>query len=270
MVNSTIIIGLLVLLTLNSISTPFVEGEQSEFFSKWYETQQDLRIMDRVLLECETLLLEKEGDAFSESFVDHYFVDPADLGNYLTRPGQAIEFDEGTDPESDLYVEIKTNEWEAAYIENITARCYSLPAEKMELIKKLDELNEWGMEFCYLSGNSTKLKEGETPNKYLKYNFTNNDSANNCFNNKNSTHIVESQYHLNLASGPFITIMTNIGMIFPFLISAIVESIVGSRKKDDDASKIGAGLMVAGFIGMIIGMLIIGYSFYGASSPFLN
>jgi len=46
MIDSTIIIGLLVLLTLNTLSSPFVQEEQAVFFDKWYEVKQDLRKID--------------------------------------------------------------------------------------------------------------------------------------------------------------------------------------------------------------------------------
>jgi len=39
MVDATVIIGLLILLTFNSVSSPFVETEQSEFFNQWYIVQ---------------------------------------------------------------------------------------------------------------------------------------------------------------------------------------------------------------------------------------
>ena len=61
-------------------------------------------------------------------------------------------------------------------------------------------------------------------------------------------------------------------MIFPFLISAIVDTIINYRKKeteDDIATKPGIILMAIGFTAMIIGLLIIMTEFYEASSPFL-
>jgi len=68
MVNSTIIIGLLFLLTLYTLSSPFVQEEQSAFFGEWYEVKQDLRIMDKILLECNEFLLDTTRDKLWNSF----------------------------------------------------------------------------------------------------------------------------------------------------------------------------------------------------------
>ena len=38
--NATIIIGLLVLLTFSSVSSPFVQEERSAFFADWYDLQE--------------------------------------------------------------------------------------------------------------------------------------------------------------------------------------------------------------------------------------
>ena len=229
MINSTIIIGLLVLLTLNSLSSPFVQEEQSAFFSEWYAVKQDLRITDKILLDCNEFLLDTTKDKIWDSFEISSKLEGIDDtdDNYSTR--------------GDVEDQIIT-EWFLDYDENMTKKCHELPSEKFELTKKLDVLNNWGIEFHYLSYDSE------------------------------NSQIVESKYHKDLASGPFLTIMTNIGMIFPFLISIIVDTIINSRKDQDDnnASKIGIGLMIAGFVVMIVGLGIIGFSFYEASAPFLD
>ena len=238
MIDATIIIGLLVLLTLNSISTPFVEEEQSAFFANWYETQQDLRKMDKILLDCNSFLLDSSGDKLWNSFKNSsklYGTDDTDE-DYGTRGGP---IQQGSNVQRE-YEERVIEEWFSSYDENITNRCHELPSEKLELTKKLEVLNNWGIEFNYLEIDS------------------------------DTSQIVESKYHQDLASGPFITIMTNIGMIIPFLISAIAEATVGSRKKDEMASKVGLVLMIGGFVAMVIGMGIIGFSFYEASAPFLK
>jgi hypothetical protein len=227
MIDSTIIIGLLVLLTLNTLSSPFVQGEQATFFDKWYEAKQDLRQIDKVLLECNTLLLDR--DKSYDEFVAIAKSDGIDTTDedYATR---------GPDDEMRIY------EWFEDYEENMKIRCGELPSERLELTKKLEVLDKWGIEFYYLD------IDPET------------------------SQIVESKYHKDLSSGPFLTIMTNIGMIFPFLISVIADTIIKSRKKNDDenASKLGIGLMFVGFLVMIAGMGVIGYSYYEAAAPFLD
>ena len=179
MINSTIIIGLLVLLTLNSLSSPFVQEEQSAFFSEWYEAKQNLRVMDKMLLDCNEFLLDTSKDKIWKSFETSSKLEGFDDtdDDYATR--------------GDVEDQIIT-EWFLDYDENITKRCHELSSEKFELTKKIDVLNNWGIEFKYLSYDLDKSQ------------------------------IVESKYHKDLASGPFLTIMTNIAMIFPFLISIIV------------------------------------------------
>ena len=128
--------------------------------------------------------------------------------------------------------------------------CLYLPVERYELIKNIEVLDSWGLEFNYLRNDTSEIDSG-----IMK----------------------ESKYHLDLASGPFLTNMVNLGMMFPFLLSAIVEVIFNKKKKknkdDDDADQatpIGKTLMTIGFVSMIIGLSIIAYSFYEASFPYLQ
>ena len=89
-------------------------------------------------------------------------------------------------------------------------------------------------------------------------------------NTTNPTHLVESKYHKDVASGPYSVNMINLAMIMPFLFSAIIDTIICSRKeKTEVASNIGIGLMVAGFVAVVVGLSLIGISFYQAAFPFL-
>jgi len=225
MTDSTIIIGLLVLLTLNTLSSPFVQGEQSAFFEKWYEVKQDLKKIDKVLLECNNLLQDR--DKLWDSFETLSKLDGID----------DTDETEDTRGEADPILD-----WFLVHEENVTSRCHELPSEKFELEKKLEVLDNWGIEFKYLD-----------------------------FDDKKSQ-IVESKYHKDLSSGPFLTIMANIGMIFPFVISVIADTIINSRKNDNDsnASKLGVRIMFVGFVGLILGMGIFAFTFYEAAAPFLG
>ncbi len=125
------------------------------------------------------------------------------------------------------------------YNEIINYECAQIAFDKLKLTEKLREMNDWG----------------------ITYNYLENKSSN----------IVESQYHKDLASGPYSVNMINLAMMFPFLFSAIIDTMISSRKKDiDTASNIGIGLMVAGFATVVIGLSLIGISFYEAASPFLG
>ena len=53
--DATIIIGLLVLLTFSSVSSPFIESETSEFFHNWYELKNEIKTINELLIECKDL-----------------------------------------------------------------------------------------------------------------------------------------------------------------------------------------------------------------------
>lgn len=244
MTDATIIIGLLVLLTFSSVSSPFGQEEQSAFFASWYEKKQELQKMDQMLYDCNLFLAELTHE--EQTFLKSSFTNNS-LWDVKERP----IIDTGTRPEdknksgdADI-IENRGdfNDWfkgEGGYEEKILDKCNALPIERYELVKNIEVLDSWGKEFHYLQNNS----EGK---------------------------LVESKYHLDLASGPFLANMVNLVMIFPFLFSAIAEVIVNSKrnKDNDQATKIGKILMTIGFISMVIGLSIIAYSFYEASSPYL-
>jgi len=124
------------------------------------------------------------------------------------------------------------------YDEVIKYDCAQLAFDKLKLTEKLKEMDTWGITYKYLENKSSN--------------------------------IVESQYHKDLASGPYSVNMINLAMIMPFLFSAILDTIISSRKeKTEVASNIGIGLMVAGFVIVVVGLTLIGISFYQAASPFL-
>ena len=125
------------------------------------------------------------------------------------------------------------------YRKGIAWNCDTLAVDKFKLDKQLEELTSWGLEFNYLEENE-------------------------------ESKIVESKYHKDLASGPYSVNMINLVMIIPFLLSAIVDTIISSRnEKNESASNIGLGLMILGFVTMIVGLGLIGISFYEAAAPFL-
>lgn len=119
--------------------------------------------------------------------------------------------------------------------------CAHLAFNKLKLTETLEEMNNWGITYKYLEVNTT-----------------------------NPLQLLESQYHKDLASGPYSVNMINLAMIMPFLFSAIIDTMISSRKeKTEVASNVGIGLMVAGFAIVVVGLTLIGISFYQAASPFL-
>lgn len=238
MTDATIIIGLLVLLTFSSVSSPFGQEEQSAFFASWYDQKQKLNIVDQKLFDCKLLFLEFVDDKtvlIEDSFTNNslWNVKEKPTNKMDTRPDDKTK---SLDPDEIIVF----NEWVSEYKVDIYSACDKLPSERYALVKNVEVLTDWGVEFHYLRINS----EGNA---------------------------VESKYHLDLASGPFLANIVNLGMIFPFLFSAIAEVIVHSKrnKDDDQATKIGQTLMTIGFVSMVIGLSIIAYSFYEASMPYL-
>jgi len=227
MIDATVIIGLLILLTFSSVSSPFVEIEQSEFLLEWHTTQNELNIIENMLVECNTL--KQDPKLFPKKLAKIFSGDKTE-----TREGRAEGlFQQGTGSGELFfnYNELQTKLYD---------RCENLIIEQIEVKHTLDVLDKWGIDFYYLE--------------------------------ENNGIIGESRYSKHLASGPFTVNVINLGMIFPFLISAIVDTIINYRKKekeDDVATKPGLMLMVIGFTTMIIGLLIIMTEFYEASSPFL-
>ena len=229
MINATVIIGLLILLTFSSVSSPFVEIEQSEFLLEWYTTQNELNRIENMLVECNALKQDpklfpkKLAKIFSENKTETHGKRAEGLFQEGTGSGELF-FD---------YSELQTKLYD---------RCENLIIEQIEVKHTLDVLDKWGIDFYYLEENNGIVEE--------------------------------SGYSKNLASGPFTVNAINLGMIFPFLISAIVDTIINYRKKlndgkEDFATKPGIILMAIGFVAMIMGLFVIMTEFYEASSPFL-
>jgi len=233
MIDTTVIIGLLILLTFSSVSSPFVSTEQSEFFGEWYDVRNELDRIDNMLLECKAL---NEKPSLVVEKIQEILVKQNREND--TRKGDGV-FQQGSASSGSV---IDFNEVHA----KLTDKCAELIIDKFEVEEKLEVLNKWGQNFAYLE-------------------------------NKTKTYYVESQYSKNLASGPFTVNMVNLGMIFPFLISVILDTVINNRKKPepkkedkDLASKAGVAFMVAGFAAVIIGLTVIAVEFYKASEPFLN
>lgn len=245
MTDATVIIGLLVLLTFSSVSSPFGQEEQSAFFASWYDKKQQLNTVDQMLYDCNLFLAEihDENQQFlKSSFTNNSLWDLEErpINKMDTRPEDKTK---GFGDVDILENRGNFNNWytgEDGYEDQIFKKCNKLPIERYGLVKNIEVLTDWGVEFHYLRLNDTG-------------------------------HAFESKYHLDLASGPFLANMVNLGMIFPFLFSAIAEVIVHSKrnKDDDQATKIGQTLMTIGFVSMVIGLSIIAYSFYEASLPYL-
>lgn len=224
--DATIIIGLLVLLTFSSVSSPFVETETSEFFSSWYELKNEIKTTNQLLIECKNF--------------------PNDSNQY--KDNLRLKFKESNQVEVNPRMPTKgAGEAPLEFVptdvmEALQERCKELVIEGNEKITKLDILNQWGKNFTYL----VQRDDGQ---------------------------FIESRNMQERASGPYWINMINLGMIFPFLISAILDSVISHRRKDENdhsATKAGLVFMVIGLGSLIVGLSIIGIGFYNAAAPFLN
>ena len=233
--DATIIIGLLVLLTFSSVSSPFVESETSEFFSKWYELKNDIKTTNLLLVECKDLhtaifeLEEGDKDEFN-NFKDN-LRNKFSESNMPQENERGVFRGEGDEPLDIIGDDVK---------ENLIKRCAELVIEGNEKIEKLNVLNDWGADFKYL-----EERDGQ---------------------------FFESYSFKERASGPYWINMINLGMVFPFLISGIIETVISHRRKDREnnaATKGGLIFMVIGFASLLVGLSIIGIGFYNAAAPFL-
>lgn len=234
--DATIIIGLLVLLTFSSVSSPFVESETSDFFHNWYELKNEIKTINELLIECKDLqqavidLENNDSDGYNE-FKDGLRIKFSE-SNIPQANERGIFRGEGEDPIDTVSDEVR---------EKLVERCAELVPEGNEKIAKLKVLNEWGHDFKYL-----EEKDGQ---------------------------YFESFSFKERASGPYWINMINLGMVFPFLISGIIESVISHRRKDGDnnsATQAGLIFMVIGFASLLVGLSIIGIGFYNAAAPFLN
>ena len=227
MTDATIIIGLLVLLTFSSVSSPFGQEERSAFFADWYALQIKINSGDRILSECNDLINGGDSERLNSLIASLTVDDPA-----------PIQSRGNTSSTGDNKMITDIQNW---YYNEIGASCASLAFDRLELTEQLKEMNDWGITYKYLEPNAT-----------------------------NTSQLLESQYHKNLASGPYSVNMINLAMMMPFLLSIIVDTIISSKKeKSESASNAGIGLMIAGFVVVVIGLGLIGISFYEAALPFL-
>jgi hypothetical protein len=226
-IDATIIIGLLILLTFQSVSSSFIEGESKEFSSALLSSDKTFAKFDELVLFCDDIVGNPESfeQNYKKFVTDYVAIDPPPV-YYNIRGFSTAEDVRDYNYQRDLPPQLYTE---------FLSKCAEWESERIEIIHDTISLEDWGIRYGYLD------EVGQ-----------------------------ESIYLKNLASGPFYVNLINLGMVFPFLVSAIAEAIIQRRKKDDDnASRIGVGFMVLGFVFVIGGLIAIANAFYEASAPFL-
>ena len=243
-VDATVIIGLLILLTFQSISSTFIETEASDFMREWHHAETQYNTTIGLLIGCEIL----NDDRAAYEYLEGIRYDNS-IGVYLAhqeaeRPVPNYEF-------------VLSEELENKLKEN----CVELFQEWMEQTTYLAELNRWGYDFGYLQqydddGNVYNITHRPfEPGKWTE----------------------ESGYLYSIVSGPFYVNVTNLAMIMPFVFSAGFASfnVLYARWKGQDeetnmASKWSVGLMGFGFIVLFIGLIVILTGFYEVYMPFIE
>ena len=232
-VNATVIIGLLILLTFQSISSSFIETEVSAFNKKWRDAMDTMFVTDGFLLECKWLMDDRS--EYEKNFIDYHSFSNED--GTITR-----------------VIDSFTIEMEA----EMKDKCTEYAIKSLEDYWNLLEIEESGFNMNYLSqydedGNELTAFEGYYYDETLLH--TTN----------------ESSYFYKIVTGPLYVNVANVLMIIPFTVSAVVASFNAFRKNEETnkASRVSVLSMGVGFGGMIIGFIAILVAIWDVYAPFI-
>ena len=236
-VNATVIIGLLILLTFQSISSSFIETETSNFNKQWRSAITDLNVTWALLDDCK--LLNDDRAAYEDWFLELHTTYNEDGSTYRVFEDLSKEMED----------EIKKN-------------CSELTLRSIEAVTMLMEIEAHGFYLGYLhqidsDGNIYTAEDAD-----FIFDWT--------FGELMAT--VESDYFNDIVSGPFYVNVINVVMILPFTASAIIASFNAFRKNEETnkASRAAVLAMGAGFCVMIVGFLAILVAFHQVYAPFLE
>ena len=231
-VNSSVIIGLLVLLTFQSISSSFIENEVYDFNKKWRDLMMEENVNLQLQDDCH--LLNTDRDAYEDWFVELHGIYDEDgsFSSYYDHLPKEIEN------------EIKKN-------------CTELAVHGLETYQNLLQVEEDGFGLGYLQqyddeGYIYSIDYGDEYDPLL--------------------YTEESDYFRTIVTGPFYVNVANLIMLVPFTISAIIASCNVFRKnvETNKASRLSVAFMAVGFGALFVGLAIILMGFYDVYLPFLN
>jgi hypothetical protein len=237
--DTSAIIGLLLLLTFSSIASDFVESETSRFFGEWYGLKNQILTTNELLIECKDLqqaVIDLKNDPDDDAAYNEFedYLRNKFYDSNLPQPNERMIF-RGT---GDAPIDSVNGDM----IEELLKRCVTLVPEGNEQITKLQVLTDRGLLFGYLDKNT----DGD---------------------------IGESRSMQERASGPLSINLVSLGMIFPFIISAILDAVFSHRRNDKNdhrATRGGLTFLVIGLGTLAVGLSLIGLEFYKTASPFLN
>ena len=245
-IDATVIVGLLILLSFQSISSSFIEPESSDFMREWYTAQNQYSSMLELLEGCKML--------------------NDDRASYETHVLK------GDNLSSEMEDEIKKS-------------CSKWLIESLEQERHLMKLNHWGYNFNYLQqrdGDGIIYTAGTQPEggvadyfdtELNEWVYTEARFAN--FNPEFDTE--RSDYFRNIVTGPMHIHIMNFIMILPFVFSGAFASLnvlyarwKGQDEETNTATNWSVGAMGVGFVVLFIGMAVILNAFLEVSEPFLD
>ena len=235
-VNATVIIGLLILLTFQSISSSFIETETSNFNKQWRGVITDSNVTWVLLDDCK--LLNDDRAAYEDWFLEIHTGYNEDGSEYKLYDHLSKEMED-----------------------KIQKNCSELTLRSIEEFTRLMEIEAHGFYLGYLhqidsDGNIYTAEDAD-----FIYDPTGQSMTSE-----------ESDYFRGIVTGPFYVNVINVVMILPFTASAIIASFNAFRKNEETnkASRAAVFAMGAGFCVMIVGFLAILFAFHQVYAPFLE
>jgi len=230
-VDATVIIGLLILLTFQSISSTFIETEASDFMREWYHAERQYLIMVDLVENCES---------FNDDFAEH---DVIFAHQYLP---------EYTNAEFALTEELKNK---------LKENCLELHVERMAQELYLLALNDWGYNFAYLQQYDDDGNVYNITNAPFTYDLLTEESD-------YLRSIVSGPFYVNVTN--LIMIMPFVFSAAFASFNVLYARWKGQDEETNSASKWSVGLMGFGFIVLFIGLIVILTGFYEVYMPFIE
>ena len=235
-VNATVIIGLLILLTFQSISSSFIETETSGFNKKWRDALNEVNLILTLLDDCKWL--NDDRAAYEDWFLETHTLYSEDGSEYKLYDHLSKEMED-----------------------KIQKNCAELTIQSLQEQNHLMLVEEEGFGLGYLyqmdsDGNIYTIEDADFVYDWTKQSMTSE----------------ESDYFRGIVTGPFYVNVINVVMILPFTASAIIASFNAFRKNEETnkASRAAVFAMGAGFCVMIVGFLAILFAFHQVYAPFLE
>ena len=234
-VNATVIIGLLILLTFQSISSSFIETETSDFNKKWREAGNEMNLTLTLLDDCKWLSDDRA--AYEDWFLEIHTLYYEDGSEYKLYDHLSKEMED----------EIQKN-------------CAELTIQSLQEQNYLMLMVEEGFNLGYLDQVDSDGNIYTSEDADFDYDWT----------GQSITH-EESDYFRAIVTGPYYVNVINVLMILPFTASAIIASFNAFRKNEETnkASRAAVLAMGVGFCVMVVGFLAILYAFHQVYTPFL-